>query len=244
MDQALLGAVDAVTEEKRRKTPLLWGWRPGLAVGGGGWPGISLPLSGFAAGTGHRPWLEGGDQRFLPGPESDERRAWCCPSGQMESAAPRPPCLLHQPLSFQNTIISWTKGWGLGWGDSGSFLCPCRAHRLGLGLGRPRIPGPTPQLLSHLLPGPRPSPLPPAAPRFLPGLSALPSPPVSHFLIPPSSPSSFPSISSLSELSCFSSLHRLSLVLALSCFSLLCFLFVPVSTSLCPRLHLWAVCCG
>jgi len=47
--QALLGAVDAVTEERRRKTPLMQGWRPGLAVGGRGQPGISLPLSGFAA---------------------------------------------------------------------------------------------------------------------------------------------------------------------------------------------------
>lgn len=170
---------------------MLWGWRPGLAVGGGGWPGISSS-SGFAAGPGHRPWLEGGDQRFLPGPESDERRAWCCPSGQMESAAPRPPCLLHQPLSFQNTIISWTKGWGLG-GVTREFLVSLPGTPPVWDWGGPKIPGRFPAPITS---APWSSPEPPAPqPPFPAGAfgasissclifsSHLPSPPSHLFLL-------------------------------------------------------------
>ena len=115
-------------------------------------------------------------------------------------------------------------------------MCPCRAHHLGLGLGRPRIPGPTPQLPSRLLSGPRPSPPPPTAPRFLSGLlrASLSSslsfshqPP--HLLPPPSH------LFLLSELSCFSSLHLLSLLfwlfhIFLSFVSCFC-LYLPLSES-------------
>ena len=149
----------------------------------------------------------------------------------MESTAPRPPCLLHRPLSFQNTVISWTKGWGLAWGDLGSFSCACWAHRLGLDWGGPRIPGPTPQLPSCLLPGPRRSLPPPAAPSFWSGLlsaslsSSLSFSHPSIFSLP------LPTSSSLSELCCIWSPHLLSLIFfSVSCVFCL-FSFVRVSVS-------------
>ena len=186
--------------------------------------------------SGHRPWVEGGDQRFLPGPESDETRAWWCPSGQMESTAPRPPCLLHRPLSFQNTVISWTKGWDLAWGDLGSFSCACWAHCLGLDSGGPasqdRLPSPHHVCSLVLADGACRPPRPPVSGR---GFSALPSPPPSHFLTPPSSPSPFP-LALLFLSSPVSVLH-----IFLSYFSL-CFLCV-LSVFLCPSLRLCAALC-
>ena len=180
--------------------------------------------------------MEGGAQRFLPGPESDERRAWCCPSGQMESAAPRPPCLLHRPLSFQNTIISWTKGWGLGWGDLGVSCVPAGHTTWVWDWGGPvsqdRLPSSHHVCSLVLARAPRPR-QPPVSCR---GFSALPSPPPSHFLTNP------PIFSLLLPIYFFflnSPVSRLC-IFSLSCFGSSIFFsplfLVSVSTSLCPSL--------
>ena len=171
----------------------------------------------------------------------------------MESIQQRLTCLLRWPLSFQNIIISLTKGWGLRWGEGGESFCDPACTLTGFGVGEalnPRTDSPAPGTVRPPAPWSPPLPPPPlGCLTFLSGLliASLSFPLLfPHFsLSPPSFSSSFSSISPLSESPSLSGFHisldfsSLSFIFSSLGFCLLfvCFcLYLPLSVSPSPAL--------